>query len=102
MAKLHEHQGKSILQMEKIAVPHGGSVDSVEEAKNLADTLSGPVVVKGQAWITGRADLGLIRFADTPDEAYQAAGAICSHRRISAENQLPNRPRRVGPDVAAA
>ncbi|MFA9404316.1 MAG: ATP-grasp domain-containing protein [Anaerolineales bacterium] len=80
MAKLHEHQGKSILQMEKIAVPHGGSVDSVEEAKNLADTLSGPVVVKGQAWTTGRADLGLIRFADTPDEAYQAAGAILGQR----------------------
>jgi succinyl-CoA synthetase beta subunit len=80
MAKLHEHQGKSILQMEKIAIPHGGSVDSAEEAKNLAETLSGPVVVKGQAWTTGRADLGLIRFADTPDEAYQAAGAILGQR----------------------
>ncbi len=76
MAKLHEHQGKSILQMEKIAIPHGGSVDSAEEAKNLAETLSGPVVIKGQSWTTGRANKGLIRFADTPDEAYDAAGEI--------------------------
>ena len=76
VAKLHEHQGKSILQMEKIAVPHGGSTDNAQEARHLAETLSGPVVVKGQAWTTGRADLGIIRFAETPDEAHKAAGEI--------------------------
>jgi succinyl-CoA synthetase beta subunit len=35
-----------------------------------------PVVVKAQAWITGRAELGGIHFADTPQEAAKAASDL--------------------------
>jgi succinyl-CoA synthetase beta subunit len=33
-------------------------------------------VVKAQAWVTGRAEVGGIRFADSPEQAAEAAGAI--------------------------
>ena len=34
------------------------------------------MVVKGQAWVTGRAGFGAIRFANTPQEAEEATTAI--------------------------
>jgi succinyl-CoA synthetase beta subunit len=49
---------------------------SSNEARSIAEDLACPVVVKGQAWVTGRAELGAIRFANTPQEAEEAATAI--------------------------
>jgi len=76
MARLHEYQGKALLKEKKINIPRGGSASSSEEAKTIAEEIDGPVVIKGQAWLTGRAALGAIRFAETPPEASQAAAAI--------------------------
>jgi succinyl-CoA synthetase beta subunit len=73
---LHEHQGKALLTALKIAVPKGGTARSSDEARAIANELACPVAVKGQAWVTGRASLGVIRFADSPDEAAGAADAI--------------------------
>jgi succinyl-CoA synthetase beta subunit len=69
MAKLHEYQGKKLLQGKKISIPNGGTAKSSSEVKSLAEKIGTPVVIKAQAWITGRAGIGAIRFADTPDEA---------------------------------
>ena len=76
MAKLHEHQGKTLLKNAGIRVPQGGAAETVEAAYALAQAIGGPVVVKAQAWVTGRAGLNLIRFADDPDSAAQAAGEL--------------------------
>ena len=76
MARLHEYQGKSLLKEAKIPVPRGGPARSVKEARALAEEIGGAVVVKAQAWVTGRAELGAIRFADTPDAAAEAASEI--------------------------
>jgi succinyl-CoA synthetase beta subunit len=46
------------------------------EAHKIAADLDTSVVIKGQIWVTGRAGLGLIRFADTPEQAEQAASEI--------------------------
>ena len=62
MARLHEHQGKSLLANCGISVPRGGPVKSAKEAQALAEEINGPVVVKAQAWVTGRASIGAIRF----------------------------------------
>lgn len=73
MARLHEHQGKKLLQEAGIAVPRGGVAARPEEARTLAADLGAPVVVKAQAWVTGRAEKGLIAFAADPDAAAHAA-----------------------------
>ncbi|MDY6877588.1 MAG: ATP-grasp domain-containing protein [Chloroflexota bacterium] len=73
MARLHEYQGKMLLAQKGIPIPQGRAAGTPDEAREIASEIGGPVVVKIQAWVTGRASLGGIRFADTPDEATQAA-----------------------------
>lgn len=69
MARLHEHQGKAILAKAGLRVPRGRVVQSPEEAVRAAQDLGGPVMVKVQAWTTGRAAAGGIAKAKTPGEA---------------------------------
>ncbi len=76
MAKLHEYQSKEILQAAGIATPRGGAVETPGEARAMSIGIGGPVVLKAQAWVTGRAGKGLIRFADTPEAAAQAAAQM--------------------------
>jgi len=73
MARLHEYQGKALLARKGVPIPQGKAVDTPEEARQIATWIGGPVVIKIQAWVTGRASLGGIRFAETPDEAAQVA-----------------------------
>lgn len=76
MAKLHEYQGRPLLEQAGIAIPRGDVAATPDEVRQVAETLGGPVVVKAQAWVTGRSALGGIRFADTPDEAADAARTV--------------------------
>ena len=76
MARLHEYEGKALLAHMGIPIPSGRVVSTPDEAHCAAAEISGPAVVKMQAWVTGRAGLGGIRFADTPEEAAQAAGEM--------------------------
>ena len=73
MARLHEYQGKALLAQKGIPIPQGGAASTASEAREIAAEIGGPVVVKIQAWVTGRAGLGGICFAETPDETAQAA-----------------------------
>lgn len=76
MAKLHEAQGKSLLRKHGVRTPEGVLAKTPREARQAALDAAGPVIVKGQAWVTGRADRGLIRFAATAEEAETAAREI--------------------------
>jgi succinyl-CoA synthetase beta subunit len=69
MARLHEYQGKELLRAHKVPVPKGGVAHTPEEARRVAEELGGEVMVKAQAWVTGRAGLGGIRRASTPEQA---------------------------------
>jgi succinyl-CoA synthetase beta subunit len=73
MARLHEYQGKELLKRHKVPVPRGGVASTPEEARRVAEELGGEVMVKAQAWVTGRAGMGGIRKASTPDEAESVA-----------------------------
>src|SRR5581483_11178738 len=73
MAKLHEYQSKTLLRAAGILTPKGGMVETPGEARALATGIGGPVVVKAQVWVTGRAGRNLIRFADAPEAATTAA-----------------------------
>lgn len=76
MAKLFEYQGKEILKRAGVPVPKGIVVDNPEAAEKAAEELGGAVVIKAQAWVTGRAGLGGIKFAKTAAEAKAAASEM--------------------------
>lgn len=69
MARLHEHQGKAILSAAGVATPVGRVASSANEAFEAAKAVGCPCVVKIQAWTTGRAAMGGVATAKTPEEA---------------------------------
>jgi succinyl-CoA synthetase beta subunit len=76
VAKLYEYQGKELLGKGGIPIPRGGRAQSAGEAKRIAAEIGKPVVIKAQAWVTGRAQAGGIGFAQTPEEAQKTAEQI--------------------------
>ena len=80
MARLHEYQGKALLAQKGIPVPQGRAASTPEEAREIAAEIARPVVVKIQAWVTGRAGLGGICFTETADESAQAAADMLGMR----------------------
>ena len=73
MSRLYEYQGKRLLSEAGIRVPKGKVVSTPDEARDFAEKLGQPVVLKIQVWVTGRAGLGGIEFADSPREAEEKA-----------------------------
>jgi len=68
MARLHEYQGKAILSANGFKVPWGRVATTADEAVAAAAELGGEVVIKIQAWTTGRAGIGGVAFAKKPDD----------------------------------
>src|SRR6266705_1083680 len=72
MARLHEYQGKAILAANGFKVPRGRAASTADEAvtaaKELLNKKDGEVVIKIQAWTTGRAGIGGVAFAKEPDD----------------------------------
>jgi succinyl-CoA synthetase beta subunit len=68
MARLHEYQGKAILAANGFKIPRGYPAWTEGEAVTAAAKLGGQVVIKIQAWTTGRAGIGGVAFAEKPDE----------------------------------
>src|SRR5881409_3730623 len=68
MARLHEYQGKAILAANGFKVPRGRTASSADEAVAAAKEFGGEVVIKIQAWTTGRAGVGGVAFAKNADE----------------------------------
>src|SRR5882724_11133879 len=73
MARLHEYQGKAILAANGFKIPRGRAASTADEAlsaaKELMDQKNSEVVIKIQAWTTGRAGIGGVAFAKKPDVA---------------------------------
>src|SRR4029077_14309373 len=68
MARLHKYQGKAILAANGFKIPRGRAVSTADQAVEAAKQLTagkkgGEVVVKIQAWTTGRAGIGGVAFA---------------------------------------
>src|SRR5258705_1231421 len=72
MARLHEYQGKAILAENGLKIPRGRAASTADEAvsvaKELLDQKGSEVVVKIQAWTTGRAGIGGVAFAKKPED----------------------------------
>ena len=69
VARLHEYQGKAILAANGFKIPRGRAASTTDEAVAAAKELDSEVVVKIQAWTTGRAGIGGVAFAKKPEEA---------------------------------
>ena len=68
MARLHEYQGKAILAANGFKIPRGRAASTADEAVAVAKELAGEVVIKIQAWTTGRAGIGGVAFAKKSDD----------------------------------
>src|SRR6266478_2365892 len=78
MARLHEYQGKAILAANGVKVPRGRAASSADEAVAAAKEFGGQVVIKIQAWTTGRAGIGGVAFAKNTDEVTAHAKRMLS------------------------
>src|SRR6185312_12491546 len=68
MARLHEYQGKAILAANGFKIPRGRAASTADDAVAAAKELGSEVVVKIQAWTTGRAGIGGVAFAKKPED----------------------------------
>jgi len=73
VARLYEYQSKKLLKEGGIRIPKGGVASTPEEALMISQEIGQPVILKIQVWITGRAGVGGIQFAETPQEAEKIA-----------------------------
>jgi len=73
---LYEYQGKQLFSRFGIPVSDGQVVDTPEEAREAAQRLGAPVMVKAQVLTGGRGKAGGIKGPASPDEAEAHARAI--------------------------
>ena len=71
--RLFEFEAKKIFEEYGISVPKGGLAETPREARNIAERLDCPVVVKAQVLSGGRGKAGGVIFAETPSDAERAA-----------------------------
>ena len=74
--KLHEYQARALFAEAGIPVPASKVAVSAEEAREIADEIGKPVVVKAQVLVGGRGKAGGVILAETPAAAHQAAEKI--------------------------
>jgi succinyl-CoA synthetase beta subunit len=74
--RLFEYESRRVLEREKIPVAPGGFARTADEAAEIAREVNGPVVIKSQVLTGGRMKAGGVKFADTPEEAREAAAEI--------------------------
>jgi len=73
---LHEYQGKELFARFGLPVLPGQVATTPEEARDIAASLGGTVVIKAQVQAGGRGKAGGVKLANSPDEAYEKAQAI--------------------------
>ena len=78
--KLHEYQSKIFFSREGIPVPQGRLASTPIEAKQIAEELSFPVVLKAQVLSGGRGKAGGIRLVRHANEIEEEASAILGSR----------------------
>jgi succinyl-CoA synthetase beta subunit len=74
--KLHEYQSKRIFARYGIPIPEGDIATNATEARQIAQRLGGPVVVKAQVLVGGRGKAGGIKLARDANQAETVAGQI--------------------------
>jgi len=73
---LHEYQGKELFARYGLPVLPGQVAASPEEARDVAASLGGTVVIKAQVQAGGRGKAGGVKLATSPEEAFEKARDI--------------------------
>jgi len=73
---LHEYQAKELFARHGLPVLPGQVAASAEEARDIAASIGGTVVIKAQVLVGGRGKAGGVKLAHSPEEAYEQAGRI--------------------------
>src|ERR687894_2680105 len=74
--RFFEYEAREIVKRSGIPVTDFGFTTDPAEAREIAERIGGPTVVKSQVLTGGRMKAGGVKFADTPDEAEQHAADI--------------------------
>jgi len=81
--KIHEYQAKQIMSDYGVPIPKGRVVSTPQEARQVAQELGVPVVVKAQIHAGGRGKGGGIKLAGTPAQAEEAASQIIGMQLVT-------------------
>src|SRR5262247_2081970 len=73
---LHEYQGKELFARFGIPVLPGQVAETPDEARDIAASIGGTVVIKAQVQAGGRGKAGGVKLAHSPAEAYERARDI--------------------------
>ncbi|MDN5346935.1 MAG: citryl-CoA synthetase large subunit [Clostridia bacterium] len=76
MARLLENQVKDLLKSVGVKVPRYAVANSATEAKDIATQMGKEVVIKALLPLGKKGKAGAVKFASTPEEAYQRAGEL--------------------------
>jgi succinyl-CoA synthetase beta subunit/citryl-CoA synthetase large subunit len=71
--RFFEYEAREIVKRAGIPVTDYGFTKDAGEAREIAERIGGPVVIKSQVLTGGRMKAGGVKFADTPDEAERDA-----------------------------
>ena len=74
--RFYEHESRRIVERAGIPVAEHGFATSAAQAREVAERIAGPTVIKSQVLTGGRMKAGGVKFAETPDEAEAAAAEI--------------------------
>src|SRR5437763_9863513 len=74
--RFFEYESRAIVAKAGIPVTKHGFAKTADEARQTAEEIGGPVVIKSQVLSGGRMKAGGVKFADTPDEAARHAEHI--------------------------
>ncbi len=80
---LHEYQAKELFKDYGIPVLPWRIVESADEARDAAEDLGCPVIVKAQVHAGGRGKAGGVKFAATVDDAVEAAAGMLGTRMVT-------------------
>ena len=74
--RFFEYEAREVVKRAGIPVTDFGFATSPDQAREIAERIGGPTVVKSQVLTGGRMKAGGVKFADTPDEAAAHAADI--------------------------
>ena len=80
---LHEYQAKELFKDYGIPVLPWRIVETADEARDAAEELGCPVIVKAQVHAGGRGKAGGVKFAATVDDAVEAADGMLGTRMVT-------------------
>jgi len=74
--RFYEYESKALFRRHGMPLPNGELARSADDARRIARSIGGPVVLKSQVLSGGRMKAGAVRFADDPEQAAAAYEAI--------------------------